>query len=173
MLSPAPHSHRVRQALTDRGRRQSHPAGDRRSIQAGHSMSVTAPRPEAPLQLLHPLWCVNGGAPHADDDAHRGRLTCWQAGDQMFTLNRVRYGEPRYLDAESDEVDGNGRPAIKRQTERVELTLTDLSSAGQPEIRAGDLGANELQVLISLLQQQLHRLKYPMARDFTREACGV
>jgi hypothetical protein len=91
----------------------------------------------------------------------------------MFTLNFVRYGEARYLDTERDEVDGHGGRAIKRQTERVELTLTDLSSVGEPEVRAGDLGVSELQVLISLLQQKLDRLKYPPIGDCTREACEV
>jgi len=92
----------------------------------------------------------------------------------MFTLNYVRYGEPRYLNNAGIEVDADGGPAVKRQRETVELTLTDLSQDGYPEISATSLGVSELQVLIALLQQKLVRLEHPsVLRDVRREDCKV
>jgi hypothetical protein len=85
-------------------------------------MSVTALPAAAPLQLLHPLWCLEG-SPQRDDAPHRGALTCWEAMDARFTLGLIRWDEPRYLDGQR-EVNADRGTADEPGEEHVELTMT-------------------------------------------------
>ena len=134
-------------------------------------MSVTALRPEAPLQLLHPLWCVEG-PPHADDAAHRSAATCWEAGDVRFTLNRVRWDEPRYLNGQRQRVDGRGGPAPEPGAEHIEMTLTSIALVrpdSSPVEVDVSLGVGEFEMWIALQQQQCDRAKGSSLRDQPRE----
>jgi hypothetical protein len=141
-------------------------------------MSVTALRPAAPLRLLHPLWC-DGGPTCAEGagDVHRVTHTRWEAGDTRFTVGLIRYDDPRYLNDQRQEVDGNGGPAPEPGSERVELTLTDIVSInhdGSPIDMAVDLTQVELRMLIALLQQELERIERgPLGRDFPKESAKV
>src|SRR5450759_5049187 len=86
-------------------------------------MSVTALPVAAPLQLLHPLWCVDG-SPQRDDAPNRGRQTCWEVYDVRFTLGLIRWDEPRYIDGRR-EVNADRGTADEPGEEVVELTMTD------------------------------------------------
>lgn len=134
-------------------------------------MSVTALRPEAPLRLLHPLWCVE--VHQSDEDPHRGRETCWEAGDVRFIMNRIRYDEPRYINGQRQDVDENGGPAPERGKEHIELRMTDTASCnhdGSPITVAVDLTASALQMALAMQQQQLDILKSDKSSDWQGRA---
>jgi hypothetical protein len=132
------------------------------------------PLPEAaPLRLLHPVWCsLSPGCLDVDhlgeqNAVHRSKESVCQTEDAVFTLNRIRYDAPRFIDGLRHEVDYRGEHATERASEHVELTLTH----GGLTVRAADLGEPELVELISLIEQQLASLqKGPFPRDYPREA---
>jgi hypothetical protein len=154
--------------------------------------SVNAQREEVPLQLLHPFWCGLGPDCADVDDVdeqkalHRGNATSWQAGDVLFTLNRVRSDLlPRYFDdsplyfdgPRRDAVDGRGGSAPAPGREHVELTITETpaGSADVPDlhVHSHDLEIRDLRVLIALFEQQLGWLESkfpgPAQRDYPRD----
>jgi hypothetical protein len=132
------------------------------------------PLPEAaPLRLLHPVWCsLSHGCLDVDhlgerNAVHRSKESVCHTGDAVFTLKRIRYDIPRFIDGQRREVDGRGEPAPERGSDRVEMTLTH----GGLTVKAGDLGVPELKELIALIGQQVDCLqKGPFPRDYPREA---
>ena len=131
-------------------------------------MSVTALPSAAPPRLLHPLWCEET-PPQRDDAPHRGRQTCWEVGDVRFTMCRIRWDDPRYVNGQGEDVNESGGPAPERGNERVELTMTDtagLNLDGSPITVSTDFSVATLRMTIALQQQQLEELEADLSREW-------
>lgn len=90
-----------------------------------------------------------------------------------FTMGRIRWDDPRYINSQREDVGADGGHAPVRAEECVELTLTDTASVnhdGSPRTVSTDFNVATLRMTIALYQQQLEQLEGDHSQEWLGRA---